>query len=92
MFDHNKQFVIFREKLETAGVTMRVLWTAKRGITGKTPDIAFVSFVGNESPPHVSTAVIIDYGERDGFGLFVNETSHTIDDSVSAIVGKQNRQ
>lgn len=76
MFEDNGPFQEFRAALEARGVHMRRLWEADRGMPKerrkgrKGFDVAFVEFIGDGFTPQVGTAVIIDYGPRDGFGFY----------------------
>jgi hypothetical protein len=84
MHDNNK-WQEFRDELETKGVTMRFLWEARRD--GKAPkwpklpaDVGMVSFTGSGFQPGILCAVVIDYGPKNGFGLFTDESRLLADD------------
>lgn len=72
MFEGNRQFETFRAALADRGVTLRYLWTANRGMGSKRDDVALVAFTGNGFSPRIGTAVVIDYGVRDGFALMTD--------------------
>lgn len=79
----NPRINTFIEKLEAAGVSARVLWSARRGHKGK-HDVFFLHFGGDGFRPAVGTAVIIDYGE-DGYGFFPESATTSIDRDVFRI-------
>jgi hypothetical protein len=97
MFEKNEMFEEFREMLLERGVTMRCLWEAsagvKRGTVGHerarkgTHDVALYAFVGDGFSPAIGTAVLVDYGPRDGFGIWLETGTTQIDADVDQIVG-----
>lgn len=78
---HNQRIAHFLDKLAAAGVSYRVLWSARRDGKKGSDDVHFVSFTGDGFRPAVGTAVIIDYG-RDGYGFFPESPHASIDDDV----------
>lgn len=118
MFEGNKQFEAFRDKLNASGVYLLFMWDACSGIERrdsrpvpaglttrqwgalgtKRPDVAMVTFcrVGKsdrlatgECPVEklaVGSAILIDYGD-DGFDVWLQPGTNSIDDDVAAILG-----
>lgn len=103
MFEGNESFKEFRDKLNARGVLLRCLWEAHagvwrggsadsvRGADKRRHDVALYTFVSTKPeitvPSRYATAVLIDYGPRDGFGLFYPAQTNLIDDDVNAICG-----
>ncbi|BCH33198.1 hypothetical protein MesoLjLc_51280 [Mesorhizobium sp. L-8-10] len=79
----------FLGKLNAAGVHYRINWSTRRdgkpAIQNRPADLHHVSFIGSGSSPSVATAVMIDYGDRDGFGLYLDSGSNSIDADVARI-------
>lgn len=81
----NPRIATFLDKLKDAGVLVNLMWSAKRPNTKKFDDVNFVAFVGNGFSPSVATAIIIDYGPRDGFGIYGDNFPNDFDAMVAMI-------
>lgn len=81
----NPFIATFLDKLNAAGVQCNMMWSGKRPLTKKGDDINFVAFVGAGFAPSVSTAIILDYGPRDGFGIYTDSLANDFDKMVAAI-------
>lgn len=71
-------------KLEERGIYKNILWEASRFNNGTT-DVFFVAFSALGNPPAIGTALIIDYGPGNGFGVFHESSSIKLDDDVALI-------
>ncbi|TJW14405.1 MAG: hypothetical protein E5W82_10540 [Mesorhizobium sp.] len=80
----NPQIDAFFVKLADANVQHRCNWQAKRDPNLKGYDIEHLSFIGDGFRPSEATAVIISYG-RDGYGLYFEAVSNSIDGDVARI-------
>jgi hypothetical protein len=99
MFEDNKPWQRFRDKLTARGVIMRCMWKAHAGVWhGISPDgrrvadkrrndVALYAFIGKDFSPAEATAIMVDYGPRDGFGLWFEARTNSIDEDVARIVG-----
>ncbi len=90
MFFDNERWQAFADALTARGVTMQFMWEARRD--GRRPhfpnrpvDVGMVAFTGDGFQPSVLVAVVIDYGSKDGFGLFIDGPSGKISDDVDRI-------
>ena len=87
MFENNDRFNDFKQELASRGVDIRYAWQARRdGAKPAWPkrpaDITMLLFIGRGFQPSVLNAIAIDYGPRDGFGLFMDDGSSIVGDAV----------
>ena len=90
-FTNNERFQQFTKELNARGVTYHWMWDARRD--GKTPkysagrpsDIGMIAFTGNDFQPSILVAVVIDYGDKNGFGLFTDSPTLSIAADADAI-------
>lgn len=92
MMHNNSRFIEFLGALGARGVSHQWLWEARRD--GRKPawpkypaDIAMIGFNGRGFQPKILVAVVIDYGDRDGFGLFTDDAGNSIEADVDRIAG-----
>lgn len=84
----NPRFVEFRAQLERHGATLRCLWSAR---TGRDPsgkgydDIGLFQVVGSVSAAH-GTVIVQDYGEDDGFGIWLESRTNDYDGTIAEII------
>lgn len=74
MLDGNPKFQEFRQLLHDRSVDLYSPWSTKRNRADrkqKYDEVFFLIFRGNGFTPHITTAVVIDYG-KDGFGLYTD--------------------
>lgn len=88
MRSSNARIDAFYAQLEERGIQRRILWETSRFDNGKT-DTFFVAFSGTPSPA-IHTAMIIDYGEGNGFGFFPESPNATITGDVDLVVARPN--
>ncbi|CDX26794.1 hypothetical protein MPL3356_60557 [Mesorhizobium plurifarium] len=87
---HNPKINAFLDKLASAGVTYRTNWETRRDgkpLSNGRPfgDVIHLTFVGNGFSPSVGTAIVVDYGDRDGFGIYYEAETNSIDDDIARI-------
>jgi len=88
----NPRFVTFRQKLEAKGITLKLLWSVKTGcmnVDGKKfkyDDLGFFACNGKDRP-RVGTVIVKDYGEKGGFGLWIEPNTVDMDEDVKLIAG-----
>lgn len=88
MFEHNKPFAEFRDKLKARGVGMLVAWETKRSPQSTQPDVALIIFTGEGFATAIKSAVLVDYGSTRGYGIWMESMTHNIDEDVRRIVGE----
>lgn len=94
----NERFSHFRRELEDKGFVLKLLWSAHSGACN--PDtgrkfrydnvglFAVCSGQGEYTgPPKVSTVIIVNYGQRDGFGLWLDPGGNDFGSDIRAITG-----
>lgn len=90
MLDSNERYQEFRRALDARGVDVRFAWQAKRNPKSKHCDVHFLLFNGRGFQPKILTAIIIDYGARDGFGLYLDDAAgRSIEQDADAIAGRR---
>lgn len=92
MMHDNKQFAEFREALALHKVRIHWAWQARRdGKPAKYPkqcaNVGMLMFTGEGFQPKHLTAIVIDYGPRDGFALYLDANSTTIAADAETIAG-----
>lgn len=87
MFDNNEPFKNFREELKKRGVEIHFLWSCKNRKT-KYDNVFFVTFHGIDPKRGINTAVIVDYGGKNGFGLYIEALTNSITADADAIAGR----
>lgn len=91
-FTTNKPFNEFLAELETRGVMYRWAWLAHRD--GKTatgaapPDVGMLQFSGRGFQPRHLAAIVVNHGDRDGFGLYFDSPHDIIAADADAIAGR----
>lgn len=73
----NPRFAEFRKVLAARGYILQVLWTASDGI--------YIFVVVGENPKH-RTIVVRDYGEDNGFGVWLESLTGAYADGAEEIV------
>lgn len=86
----NPRISAFLDQLKAAGILHRVLWSGKRPLTKGFDDVNCIAFVGDGFKPAIGTAMIIDYGPRDGYGFYPETRTNSMEDDVRAVLGKPN--
>lgn len=87
MIDDNERWQEFRKELEARGISIRWAWQAKSDPSKKHCNVHFATFYGSGFQPKVLCAVVIDYGPKDGFGLFTDESGRTMEAEAAYIAG-----
>lgn len=84
----NTRFQAYRTALEAKGCTLRRLWTVfvEGPISGEHYEVACFQVLGDTRPRH-QTIIARSYGERDGFGSWLESPWLEVDQEVSQIVG-----
>lgn len=86
----NPRFEKFRKLFEARGYNLRLLWSAS---TGRNPsgkgfdDIGCFSVIYGDPPPAHRTMIIQDYGEHDGFGVWLDSRTSSLSDGVDEVLG-----
>lgn len=81
----NTAITKLHQMLRAADVSHICNWQAKRDPKAKHPDVEHLSFIGNGFSPTISAAVIINYGEKNGFGFYVDVLPNHFDAMVAVI-------
>lgn len=87
----NTKIAEFLDRLNAAGVMIRRLWETRRdGQIAKASnhyhrDVTLIEFIGNGFSPSINVAIIVDYGEGNGFGFFTDTGLGDFDEMVAAI-------
>lgn len=92
----NTKIAEFLDRLNTAGVMIRRLWETRRDEqpaskkNGYHRDVTLVEFIGSGFSPSINVAIIVDYGEGNGFGFFTDSGLGDFDEMVAAISKPRN--
>lgn len=84
----NIQLTRFLDTIRGEGFELRLNWESKRwaGDEGRARHYS-VTNGPNDKQPAVRTFVVVDYGPRDGYGLYLESQSSKITDDVGAVIG-----
>lgn len=90
MMDNNEQFKTFRAELLARKVHIQWMWQARRdGKPAKYPkqmaDVGMIAFTGEGFQPSHLTAIVVDYGKGNGFGLYTDHGGLTITQDADSI-------
>lgn len=96
MMQDNKQFETFRAELLARKIHISWLWQTRRdGKPAKYPkqmaDVGMIAFTGEGFQPMHLTAIVVDYGPRDGFGLYTDHGGLTIEQDADTIAKPRTR-
>jgi hypothetical protein len=90
----NERFAKFRAMLEAKGYFLKLMWSCRSGAhnpeTGKQfkyDDIGMFVVCGQKRPK-VSTLIVQNYGQRDGFGLWFDSQANGYEADVATITGE----
>lgn len=78
MMHYNKQFETFRAELLARKVHINWLWETRRDgkstarLQNRHADVGMIAFTGEGFQPMHLTAIVVDYGPDDGFGLYTD--------------------
>ena len=86
----NERFQEFVKQLAAKGVTICWAWETRRDWTtnsghGRKADVGMIFFTGSGFQPSHLTAIVTDYGKRDGFGLYLDAPGASLSADVDAI-------
>lgn len=98
MMEHNKPFQSFHRKLEAKGIAYRCLWSAEAGVSISEKgnyrehrkgqhDVFLLGFYDMEGKP-LPLAVVVDYGDRDGYGFYLQTPTSDIDKDIELIANR----
>lgn len=86
---NNGRFIGWRQKLLDSGVELRPLWEARSNrAKAAFQDVRCFAVVGTDKPPAIGTILCVDYGPRDGFGLYFQANTVFPEDDVAALKGE----
>jgi len=86
----NPFFEKFRDQLNERNAQLNLLWSFKTGRdpSGKGCDDVGLFAVCSSGKVKSSTIIVQDYGERDGFGLWIR-AAHATDTCIDQILGAE---
>lgn len=81
----NPRIEEFKKHLRARDYDLRLNWEAKRnGGSRAAYDVFHYTIVGDN--PKSRTIIVVDYGERDGFGLYLDSHAMTIEGTVTEVI------
>lgn len=87
MFEKNEQFQRFKTELESRGISLRLIWSAKTDNIAKYDNVVMYQVIGGgKNAP--KTIIARDYGDN-GFGIWYEPRDARFSEDVKILTGEK---